>query len=113
MMSSNGNPVLTVSGIRRSLGTFTADGKTVEYSNTVVTVLQPFTDDEIFNGAMGLKSTEYKIRGAQFFDDYKHMQGKLPAEAELIFVVDVSRKTPTTKLVKLVFKDDKKIDKNV
>lgn len=104
------HPVMTVTGIRKSAGSFKNEsGGNVDYSNTVVTVLQPFTEQELQQGAIGLKSTEYKIKGAQFFNDYLHMQGKLPAQAEMIFKLDVTRKTPVVQLVSMNFKDAKEV----
>lgn len=94
-------PILTVTGIRKAEGSFQGEKGTVNFSNTVVTVLQPFTDEEIQQGAIGMKSTEYKIKGAQFFHDYQGQ--KLPAEAKMIFRLDVTRKTPVAVLVALDF----------
>lgn len=107
-MSAIDQPILTVTGIRKSQGDFNSDGKNVAYSNTVVTVLQPFTEEEIAQGAIGMKSTEYKIKGAQFFHDY---QGQtLPREAQLIFKLDVSRKVPVAQLIALDFTASKPLD---
>lgn len=109
MTNLNEHPIMTVTGIRKSQGNFKSDnGDNVDYSNTVVTVLQPFTDDEIAEGAIGLKSTEYKIKGAQFFNDYLHMSSKLPAEAHMIFKLDVTRKVPKVQLVGMQFVQEKK-----
>ena len=105
-MSVIDQPILTIAGIRKSEGNMIADGRSVDWSNTVVTVLQPFSDDEIASGAIGMKSTEYKIKGAQFFYDYKAQ--KLPAEAQLLFKLDVTGKKPVPKLVALDFSCGKK-----
>ncbi|SPL72042.1 hypothetical protein [Acinetobacter stercoris] len=56
-----------------------------------MTILQDFSDQEITQGAIGYKSTEYKIKGAQFF------------KAKLIFKWDFTRKTPVANLVALDF----------
>lgn len=105
-MSAIEQPILTIAGIRKSQGNFRSDdGKSVDYSNTVVTVLQPFNEREIGEGAIGLKSTEYKIKGAQFFHDYEHV--KLPADAQLLFKLDVSGKVPVAQLVALNFEPHK------
>lgn len=106
-MSAIDQPVLTVTGIRKSEGNFSSEGKNIDFSNTVVTVLQPFTEEEIASGAIGMKSTEYKIKGAQFYYDYQGQ--KLPADAQLIFRLDVSRKVPVAQLVALDFIDSKKV----
>lgn len=100
-MSAIDQPILTVTGIRKSQGNFSSDGKNIDFSNTVVTVLQPYTDEEIATGAIGMKSTEYKIKGAQFFHDYQNVQ--LPKEAQLIFKLDVTRKVPVAQLIALDF----------
>jgi len=100
-MTAIEQPILTVTGIRKSEGSFTGERGNVEFSNTVVTVLQPFTEDEIKQGANGMKSTEYKIKGGQFFHDYQNQ--KLPADARLLFKLDVSRKVPVAQLVALDF----------
>lgn len=105
-MSAIHQPILTIAGIRKSEGNMVADGRSVDWSNTVVTVLQPFTEEEILSGAIGMKSTEYKIKGAQFFYDYQAQ--KLPAEAQLLFKLDVSRKVPVAQLVGLDFSCGKK-----
>lgn len=107
-MSAIDQPILTITGIRKSQGNFSSEGKNIDFSNTVVTVLQPYTEDEITQGAIGMKSTEYKIKGAQFFHDYQGQ--KLPAEAQLIFRLDVSRKVPVAQLVALDFSASKKFD---
>lgn len=105
-MSAIDQPILTIAGIRKSQGNFRSDdGKSVDYSNTVVTVLQPFNDNEKQQGANGMKSTEYKIKGAQFFHDYEHV--KLPAEAQLLFKLDVSGKVPVAQLIALNFEPHK------
>lgn len=102
-MSAIEQPILTVTGIRKSQGNFRShDGKSVDYSNTVVTVLQQFSEREISEGANGMKSTEYKIKGGQFFHDYEHQS--LPAKAQLLFRLDVSGKVPVAQLVALDFK---------
>ena len=87
-MSAIDQPVLTVTGIRKSEGNFSSEGKNIDFSNTVVTVLQPFTEEEIASGAIGMKSTEYKIKGAQFYHDYQGQ--KLPAGALQISCGSVS-----------------------
>lgn len=107
-MSAIDQPILTIAGIRKSEGNMIADGRSVDWSNTVVTVLQPFSEEEIASGAIGQKSTEYKIKGAQFFYDYQGQ--KLPAEAQLIFRLDVSRKVPVAQLVALDFTASKKME---
>jgi len=78
-MNAIEQPILTVTGIRKSEGNMVAEGRSVDWSNTVVTVLQPFTEDEVKSGAIGMKATEYKIKGGQFFHDYQHQQ--LPGDA--------------------------------
>lgn len=101
-MSVIEQPVLTIAGIHRSEGDFQdMKGKSIDYSNTVVTVLQDFSDEEIKNGAIGQKTTIYKIKGAQFFYDYRHVE--LPAKAQLLFRLDVSGKVPKPVLVSLDF----------
>ena len=106
-MSVIEQPILTITGIRKSEGNFQGERGAVDYSNTVVTVLQPFTEEETKQGAIGLKSTEYKIKGAQFFHDY---QGQaLPADARLLFKLDVSRKVPVAQLIALDFINDLKV----
>ena len=55
-----------------------------------------------------MKSTEYKIKGAQFFHDYQAQ--KLPADAQLIFRLDVTRKQPVAELVALDFTASKKME---
>lgn len=97
---------MTVIGIRKSEGSFSDQGKNIEYSNTVVTVLRPFSEKELEQGAIGMNATEYKIKGSQFYHDY---QGQtLPAEAEMLFKLDVSKKTPTVVLVGMNFNIGKK-----
>lgn len=98
-----GNPIMTVTGIRKSAGDFKDDktGKEIKFSNTVVTVLQEYSEKELEQGAIGLKSTDYKIKGAQFFNDY--VQQELPAKAEMIFQWDFTGKTPRAVLHALNF----------
>nr|WP_227591453.1 hypothetical protein [Acinetobacter sp. Marseille-Q1620] len=63
-MNTEQHPIMTVTGIRKSQGNFKSDdGKNIDFSNTVVTVLQEFSAQEIEQGAIGFKSTEYKIKG--------------------------------------------------
>jgi len=100
-MNAIEQPILTVTGIRKSEGSMIAEGRSVDWSNTVVTVLQPFTEEEVAQGAIGMKATEYKIKGGQFFHDYRNQQ--LPSEARLLFKLDVSRKVPVAQLVALDF----------
>ncbi|KAA8730805.1 hypothetical protein F4V57_14635 [Acinetobacter qingfengensis] len=108
------HPIMTVTGIRKSEGGFTGENGLVNYSNTVVTVLQPFSEQELLQGAIGLKSTEYKIKGAQFFDDYRHLHDRLPAQAQMIFKLDVTRKVPSVQLVAMKFEEPVKAQtKNV
>ena len=103
MDTNQPNPVMTVTGIRKAAGDFTDDktGKNVAFSNTVVTVLQDYSDREKEQGAIGKKSTDYKIKGAQFFNDYLHQT--LPAKAALVFNWDFTGKTPRAVLVALDF----------
>ena len=103
-MSVIEQPILTITGIRKSEGNFQGDRGAVDYRTTVVTVLQPFTEEETKQGAIGLKSTEYKIKGAQFFHDYQGQS--LPADARLLFKLDVTRKVPVAQLVALDFIKD-------
>lgn len=98
---SNPNPIFTVTGIRKSQGSFQDGAKDINYSNTVVTVLTEYSEKEKEQGAIGLKSTEHKIKGAQFFNDYLHQQ--LPSKAELIFDWDFSGKVPKANLISLNF----------
>jgi hypothetical protein len=110
MTQNTQHPIMVVTGIRKSAGDFKADnGDNITFSNTVVTVLQDYSDQEKQQGAIGQKSTDYKIKGAQFFNDYLHMSSKLPAQAELIFNWDFTKKTPVAQLVALNFdlKDSK------
>lgn len=101
-MNTQQHPIMTVTGIRKAAGDFEDQkGKTVEYSNTVVTVLQNYSDRELEQGAIGFKSTDYKIKGAQFFNDYMHQS--LPAEAAMIFDWDFTGKTPRAVLIALDF----------
>lgn len=99
---SEQNPIMNVVGIRKSEGDFdNGKGKTIEYSNTVVTVLVPFTQSEIENGAVGMKAVEHKIKGGQFFHDYQRQP--LPAQAEMLFHCDFSGKIPKALLVGMNF----------
>ncbi|MCZ3060260.1 hypothetical protein NYZ01_01415 [Acinetobacter baumannii] len=101
-MNNSQHPIMTVAGIRKSAGDFKDDkGKTIVYSNTVVTVLQNYSERELEQGAIGFKATEYKIKGAQFFNDYMHQ--KVPAEAAMIFDWDFTGKQPKAVLVALDF----------
>jgi hypothetical protein len=101
-MNTSQHPVMTVTGIRKAAGDFKDDqGKNITFSNTVVTVLQPYSERELEQGAIGMKSTDYKIKGAQFFNDYIHQ--KLPADAEMIFQWDFSGKQPKAVLMALNF----------
>lgn len=97
------NPIMLVTGIRKSQGEFT-DKETrqnIPYSNTVVHALTEYSEKEKEDGAIGLKPVEYKIKGAQFFGDYIHQQ--LPADAEFVFHWDFSGKTPKANLLALKF----------
>ena len=109
-MNTTQHPIMTVTGIRKAAGNFPdqSSGKTIEFSNTVVTVLQNYSDRELEQGAIGFKSTDYKIKGAQFFNDYIHQ--KLPAEAELIFDWDFTGKTPRAVLIALNFDNKKPLE---
>lgn len=99
---SSQNPILLVTGIRKSQGDFTDDnGRRVEFSSTVVTALTEYSAKEKEQGAIGFKSTEYKIKGAQFFQDY--ISQALPNKAELIFNWDFTGKTPKAVLLSLNF----------
>ncbi|AKA31763.1 hypothetical protein [Acinetobacter baumannii] len=101
-MNNSQHPIMTVTGIRKAAGDFTDDkGKTIEFSNTVVTVLQEYSDREKEQGAIGFKSTDYKIKGAQFFNDYMHQE--LPSKAKLIFDWDFTGRAPKAVLVALDF----------
>ena len=101
-MNTSQHPIMTVTGIRKAAGDFEDQkGKTIEFSNTVVTVLQDYSARELNQGAIGFKSTDYKIKGAQFFNDYLHQQ--LPAKAKLIFDWDFTGKTPRAVLIALDF----------
>ncbi|MEG1502364.1 MAG: hypothetical protein RR370_03135, partial [Synergistaceae bacterium] len=64
-------------------------------------VLQPYSDREKEQGAIGMKSTDYKIKGAQFFNDYMHQV--LPAKAKMIFEWDFSGKAPRAVLHAMSF----------
>lgn len=101
-MNTTQHPVMTVTGIRKASGDFADDkGKNISFSNTVVTVLQAYSEREIEQGAIGQKSTDYKIKGAQFFNDYLHQQ--LPAQAAMVFNWDFTGKVPKAVLVSLDF----------
>lgn len=101
-MNTSQHPIMTVTGIRKAAGDFEdAKGKTIEFSNTVVTVLQDYSARELEQGAIGFKSTDYKIKGAQFFNDYLHQH--LPAKSKLIFDWDFTGKTPRAVLIALDF----------
>lgn len=101
-MNNSQHPIMTVTGIRKAAGDFEDQkGKTIEFSNTVVTVLQDYSQRELEQGAIGFKSTDYKIKGAQFFQDYIHQQ--LPAKARMIFDWDFTGKTPRAVLIALDF----------
>ncbi|MFK8935543.1 hypothetical protein ACJBLB_14565 [Acinetobacter junii] len=101
-MNTSQHPIMTVTGIRKAAGDFEDQkGKTIEFSNTVVTVLQDYSQRELEQGAIGFKSTDYKIKGAQFFQDYIHQQ--LPAKARMIFDWDFTGKTPRAVLIALDF----------
>lgn len=101
-MNTSQHPIMTVTGIRKAAGDFKDDNnQTVAYSNTVVTVLQPYSDREKEQGAIGMKSTDYKIKGAQFFNDYMHQQ--LPAKAKMVFDWDFTGKAPRAVLKALDF----------
>lgn len=106
-MNTSQHPVMTVTGIRKSAGNFSDDnGKNIDFSNTVVTVLQDYSERELEQGAIGKKSTDYKIKGAQFFNDYLHQQ--LPADASMIFNWDFTGKIPKAVLIALDFDSNKK-----
>ena len=102
-MNNSQHPIMTVTGIRKSAGDFKdqSSGKEITFSNTVVTVLQEYSDREKEQGAIGFKSTDYKIKGAQFFNDYLHQE--LPSKAKLIFDWDFTGKAPKAVLVALDF----------
>ena len=104
---SNQNPILLVTGIRKAQGNFQdGAGKSIDYSNTVVTVLTDYSEKEKEQGAIGFKSTEHKIKGAQFFQDYIHLHDQLPAKAELVFHWDFTGKVPKAELLKLNFNSE-------
>lgn len=104
-MNTTQHLVMTVTGIRKSAGDFKNDqGQNVTFSSTVVTVLQPYSERELEQGAIGMKSTDYKIKGAQFFSDYLHQ--KLPADAEMVFNWDFTGKAPKAVLIALNFKKE-------
>lgn len=106
-MNTSNHPIMTVTGIRKSQGDFANDaGKNIEFSNTVVTVLQNYSERELEQGAIGMKSTDYKIKGAQFFNDYLHQQ--LPSDAAMVFDWDFTGKTPKAVLMALDFSVGKK-----
>ena len=106
-MNTSNHPIMTVTGIRKSQGDFANDaGKNIEFSNTVVTVLQNYSERELEQGAIGMKSTDYKIKGAQFFNDYLHQQ--LPADAAMVFDWDFTGKAPKAVLMALDFSVGKK-----
>jgi len=47
-MNNSQHPIMTVTGIRKAAGDFQDDkGKTIEFSNTVVTVLQNYSEREL------------------------------------------------------------------
>ncbi|MEQ1102683.1 hypothetical protein AC056_18230 [Acinetobacter genomosp. 33YU] len=102
-MNNSQHPIMTVTGIRKSAGDFQdqSTGKEIKFSNTVVTVLQEYSDKEKEQGAIGFKSTDYKIKGAQFFNDYMHQE--LPNKAKLIFDWDFTGKQPKAVLIALDF----------
>lgn len=101
-MNTDQHPVMTVTGIRKSSGSFADNsGKNIDYSNTVVTVLQEYSESEKEQGAIGRKSTDYKIKGAQFFNDYMHQD--LPHDAKMIFNWDFTGKAPKAVLIALDF----------
>lgn len=103
---SEQNPIMQVVGIRKSEGSFKDDnGRMVDYSNTVVTALQQFTEEEKAKGAIGYKSIDYKIKGGQFYHDYQRQV--LPAQAEMLFHWDFTGKTPKAVLVGMNFKAEK------
>ena len=105
-MNTN-HPIMTVTGIRKSQGDFSNDaGKNIEFSNTVVTVLQNYSERELEQGAIGMKSTDYKIKGAQFFNDYLHQQ--LPSDAAMVFDWDFTGKVPKAVFMALDFSVGKK-----
>ena len=112
-MNTSNHPIMTVTGISKSQGDFANDaGKNIEFSNTVVTVLQNYSERELEQGAIGKKSTDYKIKGAQFFNDYVGQQ--LPADAAMIFNWDFTGNVPKATLVALDFSCGKKpLDKTV
>ena len=106
-MNTSQHPIMTVTGIRKSQGDFANDaGKNIEFSNTVVTVLQNYSERELEQGAIGMKSTDYKIKGAHFFNDYLHQQ--LPADAAMVFDWDFTVKVPKAVLMALDFSVCKK-----
>lgn len=96
------NPVMTVVGIRKSDGVYNIDGKQVIANSTIVKVLKPFSQQEIEKGAIGMDVVEFKMNSANYYHDYQDVQ--LPAEAEMVFVLDVTMKKPVTKLVQMKFK---------
>lgn len=107
-MDTSQQPIMIVTGIRKAAGDFTdqASGKQVEFSNTVVTVLQQYSDKELEQGAIGYKSTDYKIKGAQFFNDYMHVDLRQPKPAKMIFNWVFTGKTPRAELIAMDFDVD-------
>ncbi len=106
-MNTEQQPIMIVTGIRKAAGDFNDDkGKKIEYSNTVVTVLQPYSERELEQGAIGYKSTDYKIKGAQFFNDYRHVDLRQPKPAKMIFQWDFSGKMPKANLIAMDFDID-------
>jgi hypothetical protein len=51
-MNNSQHPIMTVTGIRKAAGDFQdqTSGKTIEFSNTVVTVLQNYSERELEQG---------------------------------------------------------------
>lgn len=95
-------PVFTVVGLKKSVGSFTSDdGRVIDYNNIVVITLVDFSDKEIKAGAVGLKVIEHKIKGTAFFDEY--VKNKLPAKAKFNFDWDFSGKLPKANLISLDF----------
>ena len=103
-MNATQNPIMLVTGIRKSSGDFKNDnGENINFSNTVVTVLQEYSDSEKQQGAIGHKSTDFKIKGAQFFHDYQHIDLGMGKPAEMIFHWNFTKKTPVAELLALNF----------
>lgn len=95
-------PVFTVVGLKKSVGSFTSDdGRVIDYNNIVVITLVDFSDNEIKSGATGMKCVEHKIKGTSFFEEYA--KNKLPAKAKFSFDWDFSGKSPKAHLVSLDF----------